>query len=387
MRVGTRLSCAFGLLLLVMGVMGVVAIANLGALQGRLDEVVKVNGAKTQYLETMLDATQQVASLVRDAMVRREPAFARTATERLTGLRHQFDDANGHLQQLPASAEDRVLRTRALQARAYAKPINDRMLALLADGTPDAAEAVLKGQAAPAMQAWQDLLRADMAAQFRSNAKAYQAARAGSQRARALVLGIVGSALLLTILLAWRTTRSLTLPLAQATRVARDVAGGKLEGRIEASGRDEIAQLLASMHEMQSVLRRFAEAQAEIERRHDAGDIDHRIPASGFAGAYADMAEGVNRLAASHIAVKFKLVQIISEYAKGDLSRDMDRMPGRKAEITAAADAAKSQLLAVNAEIKALVDAAVAGDFSRRGDAQRFQFVYRDLVESLNTLM
>ncbi|WP_229792569.1 methyl-accepting chemotaxis protein, partial [Cognatilysobacter bugurensis] len=60
---------------------------------------------------------------------------------------------------------------------------------------------------------------------------------------------------------------------------------------------------------------------------------------------------------------------------------------GKKAEITAAVDAVKAGMQSINAEIKALVDAGVAGDLSRRGDAQRFAFVYRDIIESMNRLM
>src|SRR5690606_33570566 len=47
----------------------------------------------------------------------------------------------------------------------------------------------------------------------------------------------------------------------------------------------------------------------------------------------------------------------------------------------------KAGMLEVNAEIKQLVDAAVAGDFSRRGDAGRFEFVYREMIGTLNELM
>jgi methyl-accepting chemotaxis protein len=62
-------------------------------------------------------------------------------------------------------------------------------------------------------------------------------------------------------------------------------------------------------------------------------------------------------------------------------------MPGKKGEAAAAVDSVKAGMQAVNAEIKHLVDAAVAGDFSQRGDAARFAHFYRELIESLNMLM
>ena len=47
--------------------------------------------------------------------------------------------------------------------------------------------------------------------------------------------------------------------------------------------------------------------------------------------------------------------EIVSRYAQGDLSVDMDRLPGKKAQITQAMDSVKSQLTAINGEIQRLV--------------------------------
>src|SRR5690606_19028161 len=134
-------------------------------------------------------------------------------------------------------------------------------------------------------------------------------------------------------------------------------------------------------------LQRFVEAQHEISREHEAGEIDHRIDASEFSGAYKEMANGINMLVSSHIAVQARVVEVVASYGNGDLSVNMERMPGKQARITAAVDAVKSSTEAVTAEIKMLVDAAVAGDFSPRGDAIRFAFVYREMIASLNELM
>jgi methyl-accepting chemotaxis protein len=47
----------------------------------------------------------------------------------------------------------------------------------------------------------------------------------------------------------------------------------------------------------------------------------------------------------------------------------------------------KASLQAVNTELASLVTAAANGDFSRRGDAARYQYSFRAMVESLNALM
>ncbi len=69
------------------------------------------------------------------------------------------------------------------------------------------------------------------------------------------VIGISTLAIVLTLVLAYTFTRSITLPLAQAIDVSRIIASGNLSQHIEIQGTDEPAQLLRSLQEMQSSLR------------------------------------------------------------------------------------------------------------------------------------
>ncbi|MDR6356511.1 methyl-accepting chemotaxis protein [Pseudomonas psychrotolerans] len=62
-------------------------------------------------------------------------------------------------------------------------------------------------------------------------------------------------ALALTALLAWRLTRSIAGPIAQAVVAARTIATGDLTQPLDSRGHDEAAQLLQAMQQMQSQLR------------------------------------------------------------------------------------------------------------------------------------
>ncbi|HEY0505867.1 MAG TPA: methyl-accepting chemotaxis protein, partial [Lysobacter sp.] len=201
-----------------------------------------------------------------------------------------------------------------------------------------------------------------------------------------LAIGI-GVLVLLAAALGVVLARAISRPLARATGVAEGIAAGRIDQRILVDSRDEAGRLLASMSQMQQALQRFEQAQGEIARRHGEGEIDFRIDTRDLPGAYGRMAGEINALVGEHIAVKMRAIEVVGAYARGDLSMDMERLPGQKARITDAVDSVKNGMNAVNAEIRALVDAAVAGDFSKRGDASRFEFVYRDIVERLNQLM
>ena len=75
------------------------------------------------------------------------------------------------------------------------------------------------------------------------------------QRAQWIVSTIIVIALITTLLLAWALTRSITTPINQALNVARRIASGDLSGKIVSDGKDEAAQLLDALADMQGNLR------------------------------------------------------------------------------------------------------------------------------------
>jgi methyl-accepting chemotaxis protein len=207
----------------------------------------------------------------------------------------------------------------------------------------------------------------------------------------ALMIAIVSLSLLalvvIGVLTALGVRRVVSRPLRAAVAIAEDVAAGRLDGRIDTSRTDEVGQLQSAMHHVQAQLQSVIAAQTEMTRRHDEGQISFRIDDSSFPGEYGRMVRDTNTLVATHIAVKMRLIEIMQRYSIGDLSVDMDRLPGEKAVLTETMDATKANLSAINGEIKRLALAASSGDFSQRGDVGKYQFDFHDMVAGLNRLM
>ena len=78
-----------------------------------------------------------------------------------------------------------------------------------------------------------------------------------------LQIGIAILCLLVGALTCVILTRSITRPLRRATEIARHVAQGKLDNNIDASGRDEISQVLAALDAMQRSLKERTEAEGK----------------------------------------------------------------------------------------------------------------------------
>ncbi|MBA0388574.1 HAMP domain-containing protein [Stenotrophomonas maltophilia] len=195
------------------------------------------------------------------------------------------------------------------------------------------------------------------------------------------------AAVLLLIGLAWWLRRAVVQPVLAVEAAARAVAAGDLQHVVQVRSRDEIGRLAQAMQALQSTLRGVLDAQAAMAQAHEAGTISHRMDAAAFPGAFGTMVADCNTLVDAHIRVKMRAISIMGRYAVGDLSQDMERLPGEKAVITEALDAVKHNLGAINGEIRRLAEAAAAGDFSQRGDSARFEHDFRAMVDGLNRLM
>ncbi|WP_457805480.1 methyl-accepting chemotaxis protein [Stenotrophomonas maltophilia] len=202
------------------------------------------------------------------------------------------------------------------------------------------------------------------------------------------IMAVSGGVLVLIVLaLSWVIGNRIARPLKQATAVAEGIANGKLDSHIGPQAHDEPGRLLEAMSGMQQQLHAVIGGQREMARRHDAGELSYRIDASAFPGEYGLMVQETNTLVGSHVQTLHDVLDVVQQYAVGDLSRDIARYPGEKAAMTTTVDTVKANLGRINAEIKQLASAAAAGDFSRRGDAQRFDHDFRLMLENLNAMM
>ena len=210
------------------------------------------------------------------------------------------------------------------------------------------------------------------------------AARAWSFTRSLIIAGVL--VLLGVLLLCWLIARSILRPMSVALKLTQAVSQGDLSGRIEHSSRDEFGQLLDAMQKMQNQLLRFSGETRKMIELHADKDMTHRMP-EDFPGVYGELAVGVNTMMFEHLDAIVDAIEVLNEYAVGDLTRDARRLPGSRAVLHQSMDAAKTSLLAINGEIKRLAAAAAAGDFSARGDEQAFKHDFHLMVGDLNRLM
>ncbi len=201
------------------------------------------------------------------------------------------------------------------------------------------------------------------------------------------LLAIFSLSVVLALFLTWWISRGILQSLTSARQIANAISIGNLSSIIDTSQSDEIGDLLRSMNTMQRAINAFVQAQDEMAERHAAGFVKELLDVSQFSGTYARMAHEINDLIQSRIVINRQILDIISQYARGDFSIDMDVLPGETILITQTMNSIKHALLSINHEIETLAKAGANGDFSKRANADNFEFMFRDMLSDLNLLI
>ncbi|ETC88277.1 methyl-accepting chemotaxis protein I, serine sensor receptor [Xanthomonas hortorum pv. carotae str. M081] len=386
-NVGRRLAAAFAVLILLSAAIALIGYRGLSSARTLVDAIVHQNMVKIRLSNDMINANYSIAVLIRNIVLPTTNEENQQFAAGFKQARADYTKARDALYAMPTTPQGQAIRDEIDGLRAEVKGFNDKVVELGMANKQDEALALLQTKAAPALQRWQDKITENIVLQDKAAADASAVALESMDDSRKLLIAGTLLVLLLSAALGVLITRSLTQPLSRATRAAESIAGGKLDNDVDTQANDETGRLLKAMSKMQLQLRNLIAAQADMAKRHDDGQISFRIDAATFPGDYGRMANDTNLLVASHVAVQTDLARIMGRYAIGDLSDDMDKLPGEKAVFTDAMEQVKRNLGAMNGEIKQLAQSAADGDFSARGDAERFQYDFRVMVDSLNTLM
>ncbi|MDS9991287.1 methyl-accepting chemotaxis protein [Xanthomonas sp. A2111] len=386
-NVGRRLGGAFGLLIALSCLLVAAGLLCMARARHELDSIVKVNVEKTRIGNEMLDASSSIMiALATLAMVTNEDLNLK-ALEQIQQQRQRYIDLTKELNAFPpTTARGTALRKAMDEARRVSRDANDQVMALAKDNRNTEAQALLNEKARPISLAWQAGIRNYVALQGELMRTAHANATQAMDNGRNMLIAGGLAVLLVSSLLAWTITRSLTGPLGRATRAAEAIADGRLDNDVATDAHDEPGRLLLAMERMQSQLQRFSGETAQMIELHADKDISHRMP-QDFPGVYGELSKGINTMMFEHLDAIVDAIGVLNEYANGDLRRDARRLPGSRAVLHESMDAAKASLLAINTEIKRLAAAAAAGDFSTRGDAARFQHDFRRMVQDLNAMM
>lgn len=257
LKVSTRLTIAFGVVLLSMAVATVLTIVQVSNLQSSLTQIVTQNDVKIKLNNDMSKAVHVVSRVMRTLVLLPNKEEKEAELLKIQKARDSFDTAWAQLQKMPASEAGQAIRQQIAQALTTARQLNTQVIDLAMADKPQDAIKILMEQANPATAKWQDALEANIELQERANAQDFEEVQA-DYRAGLKTLWASGAiSVLLAVIAGWLVTRSITRQLgaepADAVKLAKAVAVGNLTTAIQLRGGDD-ASMMAQLKDMQDSL-------------------------------------------------------------------------------------------------------------------------------------
>nr|WP_312955426.1 methyl-accepting chemotaxis protein [Pseudomonas songnenensis] len=254
MRIALRAGLGFGVVALLVFLLGAFALTRISAMQDEAEEV------DQRLLPTiqLLGQVNQEFLMIRAGTLRlliSEPAERSRGAETLEALRKALAKERQDLDRLIQNADGKALLATFDQSLARYESFQRKIVELALQNRMEEAIEITRGElnehARNTSQAVHDLIDLNRKAADAASDHALQVAASAFQ---GVVVAMI-LAFIATIILAMLLTRSIVQPLAEAVGVAEVIAGGNLTRTFQVVGNDEPARLLRALQAMQRSLR------------------------------------------------------------------------------------------------------------------------------------
>ncbi len=338
--IGKRLSLAFGLFLLLLCIVIGAGLRSIGTLKSELDEMVRGNLHKTELLSDMLNCMHTVQRVVRTIVVLHNREQRDIQHQKIEKARKDYTAAWEELSRMDASAAGKALRDRTSIAREEALAFNKRIIELAYASKETEAVDLLLDKGIAANDRWEAALNENRELQEQAAREEVARADATYRTTRILLIALGVVAATVAIGLGWLISRSITQPLSRAVVLARGVAAGDLRQSIEAHGKDEPAQLLQALREMNDSLSGTVSSirNASTALTRSVGEL---------AGASREIEEGSSRQSEAAASTATTVQEITSSItAVAGRAEEVKALSGRSLQQTEDGNRSLSQLVA-----------------------------------------
>ncbi|WP_058358789.1 methyl-accepting chemotaxis protein [Xanthomonas translucens] len=426
-----KLMLAFGLVLAIMLIQGLVAYNGLHSINNVADNASNQVVPSVRTGGEMRGILGEYRSAAYQSLIRSSDAIKKDAETRKVALKKRMDEIIAQYPPMIGSPQERAIYERTAadwkKATASYQSVDEMLQLELHDDAID----TFTGETRTLHNKVVDDVIALIGENNRQAQVAAVVANTTYRRSSALLLMCVVIGVIGAVGLAWLFGRMLASNVRSAVKVANEVAGGKLDGHIDATGKDEIGELLQALKRMQQDLRERTERDAAVAAENlrirtaldnsstgmYIADLDYTIvyanpSMQGIVDKYADQISKIAPAFDSSMPLVGSSLSVL-EYGnqidtrtvaaiekQGIAEREMAYGHARIAQIVSSIrDAHGSHVgfvcesrdrtveAQVEEEVAKIVHAAAAGDLSGRVATEGKQGFFLQLAQQLNGLL
>jgi methyl-accepting chemotaxis protein len=254
-----RLGLGFGSLLLMLLVVAGLSVVELRSQGKQVQDIVGVKNEKLALANTMLESINSLSIQARTVTLLTDVKAIDTEMKVMAEAKTRYMNSEKALLDMIAATgadgEEGALMKDIVEGGKKTIPLVERAAKEGESGAGVEATMTLTEAVRPVEVVWRKKVAQLIEMVAKENAAAAEATLASQQRAVMMLVVLLGAAMAIGAFLGWRTTRSITVPVARAVKVAERIAEGDLTSTVEVTSEDEIGRLLHAIHGMQDRLR------------------------------------------------------------------------------------------------------------------------------------
>ncbi len=256
LKIGARLILGFAAVLALTAVIGTVSVSRMSA----------INDSTTEIATNWLVASRTLGEFSSELSAIKRSESRHLLATKPDDFAVQENDIKAHREKAAetwkryevtiASPEERKLADEVKSSILAYAATTPKLIALSREGTAkvDEARAYFSGDSRATFNAADGAIQTLIAFQSKGADAAYATSQETFSRTRIGVMAVLLIAIAIGALLAWLITRSITVPVRGAVKLAEAVAAGDLSTSIQSSSKDEIGQLMRALKSMNDSL-------------------------------------------------------------------------------------------------------------------------------------
>ena len=384
MKIGLRLAIGFCATLILLIVVAGIGISRVGQINGNIRSLVQEDFPKTVIANGLVEALNVNARILRNIYIFKE-ADAQKELERVPEQSKIITESLAKLDQMITTDAGKASLQKVNDVRvAYVQDMQS-YLALLKAGQREEAAGMLTGALRSSQTNYIAAVKAVAEGQTSLITQRGQNAEDLAANTERLLLIMAAAAAVLSALMGWLITRSITAPTRQLMDHANEMAAGNFGNTVALNQKDEVGSLAQSLRTMQSAVQAMMADAALLSKAAVDGKLATRADASKHQGDFRKIVQGVNDTLDAVIGPLNVAAKYVDDISRGAIpAKITDTYNGDfnilKNNLNTCIDAVN----ALVADAALLSKAAVDGKLATRADASKHQGDFRKVVQGVN---
>ncbi|MBN2695612.1 Cache 3/Cache 2 fusion domain-containing protein, partial [bacterium] len=180
---------------------------------------------------------------------------------------------------------------------------------------------------------------------------------------------------------------ALVKPINVTAEYVDRISKGDIPSKITENYKGDFNEIKNNINELIDTLSNFTSEILFFNKQQISGEIDYHFDVNRFSGCYKDMALGVDKAVHYHIDAIIEMLGVVGEYGQGNLSVELRKFPGKQIVANQMIDKIRENINLLISETKLLINSVKDGKLDERGDENRFNFEFKNIIKGINSIM